>query len=294
MNIMLNEIADLILNYATKIVFLPEAERRIIRLELYKCAEALYKSNPLLFNSASLALLDDYVPLLETDAYQAKMECAQIWHKNSFDVWVFRIRFYLNLSPESDSVLLQRKIKNAFSCKNCSFINNHDARIGYDRLFYQIFQSDAPEDYNLHSSLSNLLTIDIANDIDGVITYVMINDQLPKRLKIPSYLKNIYIVVTNISVIQGDGLYGWLIENNITTLRNLSVALRKMDLLNTSQIVSELYEFVTKNHSSLSPKSENNDVIEQIELFESRILDSLKNEDISLFAEKYLALHKTL
>ena len=161
-------------------------------------------------------------------------------------------------------------------------------------MFYQIFQSDAPEDYNLHSSLSNLLTIDIANDIDGVITYVMINDQLPKRLKIPSYLKNIYIVVTNISVIQGDSLYGWLIENNITTLRNLSVALRKMDLLNTSQIVSELYEFVTKNHSSLSPKSENNDVIEQIELFESRILDSLKNEDISLFAEKYLALHKTL
>ena len=58
--------------------------------------------------------------------------------------------------------------------------------------------------------------------------------------------------------------------------------------------MSELYEFVTKNHSSLSPKSENNDVIEQIELFESRILDSLKNEDISLFAEKYLALHKTL
>lgn len=291
---MLNEIADLILSYTTKIVFLPEEERRIIRLELYKCAESLYKSNPSLFNSASLALLDNYVPLLETDSYQAKMECAQIWHKNGFDVWVFRIRYYLNLSPESDSVLLQKKIKDAFSCKNSNFINNRDARTGYDRLFYQIFRSDAPEDYNLRSTLSNLLTIDIANDIDGVITYVMVNDQLPKRMNIPSYLKNIYIVVTNISVIQGDGLYGWLIENKITTLRNLYVALRKMGLLNISQIASELYEFVNKNQSSLRPKSEDNNVIDQIELFERRLLDSLKNEDIISFAEKYLALHKTL
>lgn len=291
---MINEIADLILSYAIKMVFSPEVEQRIIRLELYKCAEALYKSNPSLFNSASLELLDDYVPLLETDSYQAKMECAQIWHKNSFDVWIFRIRYYLNLSPESDSVLLQKKIKEAFSYKNSNFINNYDERTGYDRLFYQIFQSDAPEDHNLRSTLSNLLTMDIANDIDGVITYVMVNDQLPKRKNIPYYLKDIYVVVTNISVIQGDGLYGWLIENKIPTLRNLYAALRKMGLLNTSQIVNELYEYVNKNHSSLIRKSEDNNVIDQIELFERRLLHSLKNEDITSFVEKYLALHKTL
>lgn len=291
---MINEIADLILNCALKTVFLSEQNRRNMRLELYKSAAQLYYSNPSLFNDASLKLLNDYVPLLETESYQTKMECAQMWHKNSFDVWIFRIRYYLNLSPESDSVLLQKKIKAAFSCKNANFINNHDARAGYDRLFYQIFQSDAPEDHNLRSALNNLLTVDIANDIDGVITYVMINKQVLKRKSIPSHLRTIYVAITNISVIQGDGLHGWLLENNLNILRSVYVALRKLGLLNTSQIMQELHEYVKENPNSLLIDTENNIMIEQIEMFEKRLLDSLDKEDLVALAETYLYSHQDL
>ena len=167
-----------------------------------------------------------------------------------------------------------------------------DARSGYDRLFNQILHSNAIEDRNLRLALSNVLTLDIANDIDGVITYVTVHKQISKRKRIPSYLKTIYVVVTSMSIIQGDGLYGWLIENHIQALQKLCVAIKKIGLLNAFQVLNELYRYISDNFDSVIFEPKNSIVVEQIEMFETRLMKSLKNEDITAVAQKYLDLNK--
>ena len=111
--IMIQLIVDTILEYALKMQFLSDNDRTLAISDLYNESERIYKSDPDSFSEATLMLLGD-ADILRTEQYQAKMQAAQLWHKNSFDIWVFRIRFFLNINPESDKELLCKKIKAAF------------------------------------------------------------------------------------------------------------------------------------------------------------------------------------
>lgn len=287
---MINEIIDMILEFVKKhALAFDEYEKRKIRLELYQNAERLFVLNPDLFNKETLELLDVNVPMLETEACKIRMECAQIWHKNSFDVWIFRIRFYLNISVKSDFVLLRNRMKNAFSYKSKNFMDIHDTRVGYERLIYQVSKSEAPEDQNIKMAIRNMFTKELVCDVDGVLTYVMLKEEEKSKKDIPSYMKTIYTAVTNISVIEGDGLCGWLLENNIRTLRSVCVALKKIGLKDASNIMSELYEYINENFEDKTFDEVSDPIIQrQIEIFENRLMKCINGEMLVSFAEVYL------
>lgn len=184
-------------------------------------------------------------------------------------------------------------INSAFSYRNGSLIEVHDIRIGYERLFGQIFQSDAPEDQNLRSALSRILTSDLVNDVDGVITYVTIKQYTKEKKNIPLYMKTVYTVITNLSVIQGDGLYEWLMENKISTLHSLYIALKKMEQEKASQVVKELYDYIREFSNKTAFTGTLDQIInERIEEFERRLMDSFDNGDFTMVAEAYLRENK--
>ena len=287
---MLRKIVDLILEYAFKMQFISEAEQPATRLELYKKAEKLYQSDPLSFSKESLKLLHDKVTLLETDQYESKMECAQIWHKNSFDIWVFRIRYYLNIEPETNTKLLEQKIKLAFSNKGQSFIEAHDARRAYERLFFQALQSNESEDQGLRSSLEKILSHELVRDVDGVVAYVSINNHGKSKKTIPSYMKTIYLAVTSLAVIEGNGLCGWLVENNLRSLRDIANALKKIGLVEAAAILQGLYD-ILKNNSSFVQQDEICDqhIINQIENTEKQLFNSYTTEELMTAAQRFLS-----
>ena len=235
---MIGKIADLILEHVYKMQFVCEDERKSLRLDLYKDAEKLYQQDPISFARGSLLLLNESVPLLETENYRVKMECAQIWHKNSFDIWVFRIRYYLNLDLAINTQLLAQKIKAAFSCYENNFMKRHDASSGYERLFLQILPSNESEDQNLRAALETILTPDLACDVLGVIAYVAIKNQSKDRKDIPAYMKTIYLAVTSFSVIEGGGLCGWVIENKVGSHIDKMLNERLLSILSTKENVN--------------------------------------------------------
>ena len=287
---MIGKIADLILEHVYKMQFVCEDERKSLRLDLYKDAEKLYQQDPISFARGSLLLLNESVPLLETENYRVKMECAQIWHKNSFDIWVFRIRYYLNLDLAINTQLLAQKIKAAFSCYENNFMKRHDARSGYERLFLQILPSNESEDQNLRAALETILTPDLACDVLGVIAYVAIKNQSKDRKDIPAYMKTIYLAVTSFSVIEGGGLCGWVIENKVGTLRSAGTAWKKLGFLNASKILRDLYE-ILKDKPTLIQHDEISDkhLIEQIEIAEKNLLNCVTMEELMAAAERYIS-----
>ena len=290
---MTKEFIDLILDYRFRMYYAEADEWERLKTELYQKSENLYLSDPESFHRMTLALLNEHVPILEETEYQIKMECAQIWHKNGFDAWIFRIRYYLNISPEEDSKLLEQKIKKAFSHNSSDVMKTNDMRKGYEGMFYQILSSDAPEDQTLRSTLEKLLTVDLAKDIDGVITYVTLKDYAKEGKKIPAYIKTIYTAVTNIAVIEGDGLRGWLIENRVNSVRSVSSALKKLGLNTSAEIMSELYEFL-KHHPDVirSDQIADESIAKQIEAYEERLSGSLNGEKLQVAAERYLDIHR--
>ena len=289
---MIYKITDLILEYALQNVFASEEGRKALRLKLYSDAKVLYDSDPISFDQATLMLLNENVPLLERDDYQAKQQSAQIWHKNGFDIWVFRIRFYLNISIETDTDLLALKIKKAFSCYMGSFMERHDIRRDYDWLFFYILRSNAPEDDNLRSALEKILSKDLVNDVEGVISYVTAKHFSNQKQNVPTYMRTIYTAVTSLSVIEGDGLRGWLVQNKLSTVNSLYIALKKIELFNVADIILEIFDYVkdvpeTKRLNFFTDRY----VMEQIEVYEHRLLHSFNDDELMAAAENYFRKH---
>lgn len=289
---MIEKITDLILEYALQNVFASEEGRNALRLELYAAAKTLYDADPTLFDQATLTLLNDRVPPLESEDYQAKLQSAQIWHKNGFDTWVFRLRFYLNISVDADTDLLALKIKKAFSCQAGSFMERHDMRSDYERLFFQIFRTNALEDRCLRSALEKILSKDLVNDVDGVIAYVAAIEASNQKQSIPVYMKTIYMAVTNLSVIVGDGLRGWLVQNKLSTVNRFYNALKKIELFDVAAIILEILDYITDvTEANKLEFYTDRYVMEQIEAYEKRLQDSFRDDELQVAAENYLRKH---
>ena len=274
--IMIQLIVDTILEYALKIQFLSENDRKSALLDLYNDTAVLYKSNADSFSEATLMLLGD-ADILRTEQYQAKMQAAQLWHKNSFDIWVFRIRFFLNINPESDKELLCKKIKAAFAYKSGDFMKTFDARHGYEMLFFEILNSKESNEHHLRSALEEVLNANLARDIDGVIAYVAINKD---SKKIPAYMKTIYLALTGLSLIEGNGLCGWLNENGISALNNLARALKKIGLTDSSEILQNLY-------SELKFSQGNEQINDLIEHAEEQLMSTYTSDELTAASEEY-------
>ena len=227
--------------------FCCHSDRIMIKNELFLSAESLYRSNPELFNTETFELLNDSIPFLENEDYQVKMECAQIWHKNIIDIWIFRLRYYLNIATSIDDELLMQKIKYAYTARNEDFIKRFDARTGYDNLFYSMFRSNDAQNQNLRRALENIITLDLAQDVDGVVAYVMIKEALNEKKDIPSYMETIFTAVTNLSLIENGGLCTWLLENNISTLKKTYTALKKIGMKEVSEVLQEVCIFLKEN-----------------------------------------------
>lgn len=273
---MIKQIVNLILEYALKMQFLSENDRKSALLDLYNDAAVLYKSNADSFSEATLMLLGD-ADILQTEQYQAKMQAAQLWHKNSFDVWVFRIRFFLNINPESDKELLCKKIKAAFAYKSGDFMKTFDARHGYEMLFFEILNSKESNEHHLRSALEEVLNANLAHDIDGVIAYVAINKD---SKNIPAYMKTIYLALTGLSLIEGNGLCCWLTENGISALNNLARALKKIGLTDSSEVLQNLY-------SGLKFHQGNKQISDLIEHAEEQLMSTHTSNKLIAVAEEY-------
>ena len=168
-------------------------------------------------------------------------------------------------------------------------MKKHDAIIGYERLFTQVLSADDTEDHNLREDLKNLLTPDFARDIDSIIAYVSINQLFRNKKDIPSYMKTIYFTLTSFSVIEGDGLSGWIIENKIGALRTFSASLKKIGCLNASNTIRDLYDFLKDIPEAIQrDEITDNRVIEQIENAESGLLNSITVDELKVLANKYL------
>jgi hypothetical protein len=273
---MIQLIVDKILEYALKIQFLSDNDRKSALLDLYNDAAVLYKSNADSFSEATLTLLGD-ADILRTEQYQAKMQAAQLWHKNSFDIWVFRIRFFLNINPENDKELLCKKIKAAFAYKSGDFMKTFDARHGYEMLFFEILNSKDSNEHHLKSALEEVLNANLARDVDGVIAYVAINKD---SKNIPAYMKTIYLALTGLSLIEGNGLCGWLNENGISALNNLARALKKIGLTYSSEILQNLY-------SELKFPQGNEQINGLIDHAEEQLMSTYTSDELIAAAEEY-------
>ncbi len=280
---MKNKIINLITDYAIKIYFVPDSEKSTLRNELYAEAEQLHSSDCVKFEESAWQLLSDDASELEADAVKSKLECAQIWHRNGFDVWMFRILYCLNISPAKCDEILKQKIKAAFSCKEADVLKRHDAQSGYERLFRQVLVSDAPEDQNLRLSLEKVLTPELAGDVPGVVAYVAIKGRAKDT---PSYMKTIYTAVTGLSVIEGDGLHGWITENKVRALKSLASALKKIGMMEQAEILKELYDYLTA--TDVEDPLSNTSVIERIEGCEARLMNSFDDNELMSAAENYL------
>ena len=273
---MIKQIVNLILDYALKIQFLSDNDRTLAISDLYNESERIYKSDPDSFSEATLMLLGD-VDILQTEQYQAKMQAAQLWHKNSFDIWGFRIRFFLNINPESDKELLCKKIKAAFAYKSGDFMKTFDARHGYEMLFFEILNSKESNEHHLRSALEEVLNTNLARDIDGVIAYVAINKD---SKNIPAYMKTIYLALTGLSLIEGNGLCCWLTENGISALNNLARALKKIGLTDSSEVLQNLY-------SELKFSQGNEQINDLIEHAEEQLMSTYTSDELIAASEEY-------
>ncbi|MBR4034548.1 MAG: hypothetical protein IKJ04_07035 [Clostridia bacterium] len=279
---MIRLIIDTILEHAFKMQFLSENDRKSAISDLYSEAEKIYKSDPVSFSKATLMLLNGGSDIIQTDQYRAKMQAAQLWHKNSFDVLVFRIRFFLNINPESDQELLCQKIKAAFAYKSNDFMKTFDARHGYEMLFFEILNSEESREHNLRSALEEILTSDLVRDIDGVIAYVAVNKDIKS---IPEYMKTIYLAVNGLSLIEGNGLCGWLIENGISALNDLSRALKKIGLAESSEVLHDLYSQLKGKSNAF--RQGNEQINDEIEYAEKQLMSTYSSDTLIAAAEEY-------
>lgn len=283
---MIQLIIDTILEHAFKMQFLSENNRKSAILDLYSEAEIIYKSDPASFSDATLLLLSGETDILKADQYQKKMQAAQLWHKNSFDILVFRIRFYLNINYKSDKELLCQKIKAAFAYKPNDFMKIFDARHGYEMLFFDILNSEESREHNLRSALEEVFTSDLARDIDGVIAYVAVNKD---SKSIPAYMKTIYLAVTGLSLIEGNGLYGWLTENGISTLNNLARALKKISLTDSSEVLQNLYSELKGKSNAF--RQGNEQINDEIERAENQLMSTYTSDKLIAAAEEYFSIN---
>lgn len=279
---MIRLIIDTILEHAFKMQFLSEDDRKSAISDLYSEAEKMYKSDPASFSKATLTLLNGENDILQTDQYQTKMQAARLWHKNSFDILVFRIRFFLNINPESDKELLCQKIKAAFAYKSNDFMKTFDARHGYEMLFFEILNSKESREHNLRSALEEILTSDLVRDIDGVIAYVALNKD---SKSVPSYMKTIYLAITQLSIIEGDGLYCWLIENGISALNDLTRALKKINLAESSEVLHDLYSQLKGKSNAF--RQGNEQIIDLIDYAEKQLMSTYSSDKLIAAAEEY-------
>ena len=97
-------------------------------------------------------------------------------------------------------------------------------------------------------------------------------------------MKTIYLAVTSLSVIEGDSLCGWLVENNLKSLRDIANALKKIGLVETASILQGLYD-ILKSNSSFVQQDDICDqhILNQIENTEKQLFNSYRKEDLEIF-----------
>ena len=152
-----------------------------------------------------------------------------------------------------------------------------DARHGYEMLFLEILNSKESNEHHLRSALEEVLNGNLARDVDGVIAYVAINKD---SKKIPAYMKTIYLALTGLSLIEGNGLCGWLIENGISALNNLARALKKIGLTDSSEILQNLY-------SELKFSQGNEQINDLIEHAEEQLMSTYTSDELIAASEEY-------
>lgn len=259
-----------------------QEEQSAILSDLYTKSEQLYASNPTEFDSASLRLIHlSWSELREDD--RIRLECVNIWHKSGLDCYLFRIRFYLNLSPDSDEALLKRSIIQAYTEKADSVVAQYDCKVYYDRLFYSLFTTDDPHETRLKAALRRIDSEALATDVDGVLTFVQIHALPGMRTGIPPYMKVIWTAVTNLSVIAGDGLSQWISDHKEKDCVSLKNACKKIGLTDTAKVLEKLHLLVYGKETPENTREE------MIDALETALLSSFDDRMLMSSAEEYRA-----
>jgi hypothetical protein len=167
-------------------------------------------------------------------------------------------------------------------------VDRLDVRAAYEVLFYQILKTDDTEEQNLRAALEYALTEDIVQDVDGVIAYVTIQKYLKNNKSIPLYMKTVHTIVTSLSVIEGDGLHEWLLENKISYSKSLCISLEKIGLTESSKIARKLNEFLKDNPQAIQfNKKTDQNIIDQLQVFEKQLINSFDDDELMKLTEEY-------
>lgn len=217
--------------------------------QFYIDTKALYQCNPAQFDACSFSLLEvaDFSSCSET--YIIKMECVGIYHKNGLDVYLFRMRYFLNIASNKDDYMLEKKAISAFTFKNKDAIAFFDARSPYEKLFSDVLKAENDQNDRLRKVLHRFVAEKWPVDFDCLIPYVHIA-QLA-GIKIPKKYETLFLVLTEIPTILGDGLQIWIANNRDfqKKIANLAVAFKRMEMDEAQILFEALNERLSKNES---------------------------------------------
>lgn len=260
-------------------------DRHIAFSNFYLDSKTLYEKDKKQFDECTLSLLMMNENLWQTKIDAVAIECAGIFHKNGIDVYLFRMRYYLNIAKEKDDRLLEEKSRLAFSYRGKNVFDCYDVYSPYEKLFSEAVKS--VEDYNSRIGFAiRTFTLEKWSvEYDCLIPYVRVAQIL--GVKIPKYLKQLYLILTEIPMILSDGLQTW-VEND-SNYKNKIIAL--IDAFQKIGLEKAQTFFCALKTSIFN--CEMTGWKEECIIFENQIETFLNEQEILLSAKLYFEKKKT-
>lgn len=242
---MCKEIVNCIVDTASQLMFSDSNEKTSIWNAFYNKIELLYSSNRILFDNVSKKILSEQLQYFEQEDVKIQMECAGIWRKSAIDIYIFRIRYYLSLSNEEDWICLKNKVNSLFIFKSAeTSLDVFEDRKNYLHFMLSIMNSNETYIVSLKEQLTSFSISSYPADAEGTIIYVLLQSILKNEKNIPSYIKNVFYIITDMSHIEIDGLIFWSDQQKITHYKKLIKAFRAINYHECANIIEEYYQFL--------------------------------------------------
>lgn len=217
--------------------------------QFYTKTQALYDCNSEQFDACSFSLLkpDDFSLFVEPTII--KLECAGVYHKNGLDVFLFRMRYFLNIASDQDDILLEKKAASAFIFRGENPFATFDAQSPYEKLFFDVLKNANEPNDRLRNVLRNFVEEKWAVSFENLVPFVQVSKIIGK--KISGSQETLFLVLTEIPMIVSDGLHLWITNNPDyeKMFTRLATAFKKMGMVE----VQKLFELLKEKFSGRAP-----------------------------------------
>ncbi len=241
-DLMICELIDAIIDYKKQRMF-PKSSTEEIETLYFETIEKLCHENREALREATVRIINDQTEYLNSEDVRIRMECAGIWCNEPIYLQVLRVRCYLSMNTEDDISYLRKVIVNAIihnSAENS--MQRTDKECAITSFFREISLSEKSCDKELYR-MASLTTNSLRScqTVSSVITYVYLHKLLKAKERVPRSYLNVYIIETNLSEIQIDGLHFWICYNTESEFKKLIRALSELGLVELYNIMNSYY-----------------------------------------------------